>query len=410
MRNPITWIALACLSWLLRYQFSCDAVCTMNKINVANQKELQQLSWQIADTESLLSWLKAQYNEVEKKVEYGSWLIGMYVPMMWGVAYAGRDEKPQTVIEQKVDEVQWAWSWDQWTQAPTKILIHHSATPWSNDYTKVLRWINSAHAKRVHGTQPSNQIRDDFADISYHYVIFPDGHIEQTRRETRIWRGTRENNKDTIHILLIGNFNDENPSDAQYDSLNSKITDIQTRRSIGSIKGHGQNDGEHTACPWDHFDYMRVDQIAKWTPVSQTGNYLWVFKMTSYYSPQANQSHYFYSHTLKRVRTVEEEIKMNCWYKTDKSLERNVEQCKYPANGMELLPDHAWKMVACPGELKLGTKILIEGYGEVTCVDRGSAIGSNRLDFWSWYGDTGLNNIEKGVLWIPKTAKVYLIK
>ena len=35
-------------------------------------------------------------------------------------------------------------------QVPTKIVIHHTATPANNEYKKTLNAINRSHAKRVH--------------------------------------------------------------------------------------------------------------------------------------------------------------------------------------------------------------------------------------------------------------------
>lgn len=297
-----------------------------------------------------------------------------------------------------------------WDQIPTAIILHHSATPQSNDYDKELSAVNKSHAKRVHWLQPSNQLRDDYPDISYHYIIFPDWHIEQTRRETRVWWATQENNDWYIQILLLGDFRYYPPTEEQYKSLNEKIADIQTRWNIWSIRWHWQEEWESTACPWPLFDYLRVDQIKKRTPDKPKIEWdlLGHFRITSYYSPTLDQDRTFFSHKLGRRRTMKEEVEMQCWWNDSLSLEENIQWCKHPANWMEYLPEHAGSHVACPKELPKETKLTIEWYWDVTCVDRWWSIVWKQIDMWQWYWTTGLNNIEKWLLWVPQYANIYI--
>ena len=387
MRNPIVRIATLCLVLLLLYQFSCDEVCHMKKLNSKNIQEMITLSWQIADTQALLSWLKADYKDVAKRVEHWSWLISMYDPKVWWVAYAGRDDDKITTWSTSVE------SWDDiGNQTPNKIVLHHSATLWSNDYNKVLTSANRAHALRVKGNQPSNQLQDQYPEISYHYVIFPDGHIFQARRETRVGRGARENNAWVIHIMLVGDFTKENPTDLQYSQLNKVISEIQTRHAIWSITGHGQNKGEHSSCPGENFDYLRVDQIKKWddhakAQVVNDPNYLWVMSITRYYSCTKNQT--------KRL-----------------SREKNTGQDNYTAcNNRQFLGDvdntqpkywarytnaDAWIAIACPREIPARTKLRIEWYDQiVTCRDVWSAIKNKRLDLYTGIGDRAIDNFHR---------------
>ena len=77
---------------------------------------------------------------------------------------------------------------------------------------------------------------------------------------------------------------------------------------------------------------------------------------------------------------------------------------------MELLPEHAWTHWACSADYKLGTRLMIEWLWVFTCVDRWSAIGSYRIDVWSWYWQEWIDNIEQWKLWVPKYANVYVIE
>ena len=67
--------------------------------------------------------------------------------------------------------------------------------------------------------------------------------------------------------------------------------------------------------------------------------------------------------------------------------------CLHTASGHLLTRDDTWKIVACPPEFKMGTKLHIEDVGDVVCRDRGGAIKKKRLDLWAGIGDEGLDNI-----------------
>jgi 3D (Asp-Asp-Asp) domain-containing protein len=67
--------------------------------------------------------------------------------------------------------------------------------------------------------------------------------------------------------------------------------------------------------------------------------------------------------------------------------------CSKTANEYHLKDEDAGKVAACPPEISFGTKIDLQGFGVITCVDRGSGIQGNRLDIWMGYGDEALGRI-----------------
>ena len=285
--------------------------------------------------------------------------------------------------------IDWSGQISSWYQIPKSIIIHHSATPASNDYDKALTAINRSHAKRVHWLQPSNQLQDKYPDISYHYVIFPDGHIEQTRREIRVGWATRENNDWVIHILLIGDFSKEKPTNEQYKALNDKISDIQTRYSIWSITWHGQEDWEHTTCPWPLFDYLRVDQVKKRTEAAQPTdpNYLGTFHVTKYYSCDPAQTK-----RLSREKNTGQDNYEAC---NKRQFNGDIDNTQ-PKRWARFTNADAWLSVACPPGIKGWTKLRIEWYDPiVTCRDVWSAIKNKRLDLYVGIGDRAIENYTK---------------
>lgn len=87
--------------------------------------------------------------------------------------------------------------------------------------------------------------------------------------------------------------------------------------------------------------------------------------------------------------------------------------CLTTADWHQLIDEDAWRVVACPKEIPLGTKIYIEDYWTVTCHDRWWAIkktgSSYHIDIRAWAGMTWLNNIEQNIVYNPWTRKGYLI-
>lgn len=280
------------------------------------------------------------------------------------------------------------------------IIIHHTATD------------NTLSSDEMLKSMRNHWIVNKWASIvPTHYIIDAQGnHTKVNDINIIVWATLNARaNAEWVHIELVGNFNNHEPTEEQYKKLAQLIERIKEKAPIERVSTHKEHWA--TSCPWEKFDMNRLYQ-PQWIDYNPL-DYDWTrfnYKMTSYYSPQANQSHYFYSHKLWRRRTLEEEIAMNCWYNENLTLEKNIEVCKYPANWMELLNEHIGKVWACSRDIPLWTKLYIDWYWEITCVDRGSAIWSYRLDIWNWYWQQWIDNIEKWRLWIPNVARVKIVK
>lgn len=81
--------------------------------------------------------------------------------------------------------------------------------------------------------------------IGYHYVILIDGTVENGRPE--YWKGAHVagHNDNTIGICLIGT---DRFTDAQIDSLENLVRDIQKRYPDADVSGHYEHDDGKT-CP-----------------------------------------------------------------------------------------------------------------------------------------------------------------
>lgn len=124
---------------------------------------------------------------------------------------------------------------------------------------------------------------------------------------------------------------------------------------------------------------------------------LGTYHLTRYYSPAVWQTKYYKNRSY--------DIMMNCGGTSE-------EWCKYPADWVELINSDVWVALACPSNIKLGTKLRLEfhwGSVEWICRDRGWAIKNKRLDSRCGYGDEWIDNIKNNTNCYTWKAKVYKV-
>ena len=131
------------------------------------------------------------------------------------------------------------------------IILHHSATKdgsYYRDFDSILR----GHLAR------------GYRDIGYHYVI------ERVQGALVVIPGRAEwevgahclgRNADSIGICVVGNFENEDPTEEHYQTVADLCKDIMTRYFIKAIDGH--RDHYPTLCPGRHFDVNRVRDLVK---------------------------------------------------------------------------------------------------------------------------------------------------
>jgi hypothetical protein len=139
------------------------------------------------------------------------------------------------------------------------IVIHHTATR-----TGSVESIHQTHLAR------RDAAGNPWRGIGYHFVIgnghgMADGHIEATFR----WRdqidgahaGDATYNNQGIGICLIGNFEQDPPTEAQLEALAALTRSLSAEYDIPprNIKGHC--DVRSTACPGRYFPMQELTQI-----------------------------------------------------------------------------------------------------------------------------------------------------
>ena len=120
-----------------------------------------------------------------------------------------------------------------------RIIVHHSASPAGK--------FNVYDFARWH-IDPKGYLKSP--RIAYHFCIEPDGTIYQTNKLTSIGWHTINANATGIGIVLNGNFETEQPSEAQKKSLKNLIKYLNDKfKKKLPVYGHREIPGNATACP-----------------------------------------------------------------------------------------------------------------------------------------------------------------
>jgi hypothetical protein len=202
---------------------------------------------------------------------------------------------------------------------PSKIVVHHSVT--DSEESR-----ENAHKNRSDGTSLS----DMGSYIYYHVAVFKDGSYKQYRRLGERPRATRNNN-DGFHIVLQGNFDQEEPTEAQLQTLRTVIKDVRSEYGLLPVFEHGELEGEATSCAGKHFDTSMISKSTDLNPTNygvetapilerapkkedkkkekddETGpaNNLGTFHLSRYYRPIPGQQKY-------AKGSYQADLQMNC--------------------------------------------------------------------------------------------------
>ena len=237
---------------------------------------------------------------------------------------------------------------------------------------------NTADAKELTFDEAEKIYTKQHWNFPYHYLIAKNGERKKFKEIDKNAGSTNNNryNQRAVQIALIGNFNNEEPTEAQYKTLNYLIAEIEKKHWIQIKIWHNEIPWAKTSCPWANFDKQML------IPIEQRSGAVW-FSLSRYYSPEPNQNRYYGG------KTYEQDKEMNCW----------PWDCLVPADWGKLTDKDIYKSIACPKEYPLGTKIYLDWMWVVTCRDRGGAIKDNRLDVRCGAGISALDNRDSCPTW-----------
>lgn len=146
------------------------------------------------------------------------------------------DSKIDDLIEDiDINEIEYEWAEElEYNNKPTQIIYHHSAS-------------TSKSPESIHEYHKSK----GWNGIGYHYYIGKDGEIYNGRPENAQGAHTKGQNKNSIGICLEGNFEDEEVTERQAQSLYEISIYIALKYDIYKIIGH--RDVGQTLCPGKNF-------------------------------------------------------------------------------------------------------------------------------------------------------------
>ena len=137
------------------------------------------------------------------------------------------------------------------------IVIHHAAVV-QNNLSKLIASMNNTHKSRWLHTS-KNWL---WYYIAYHYVIWVDWEIKQTRPDAEYGNHASNAmvNKTSIGILLSGNLDIKEPTEQQMSALVSLVNKLKiTYWDTVLVKYH--KDFANKSCPWIKFPYDLFNKL-----------------------------------------------------------------------------------------------------------------------------------------------------
>jgi len=137
---------------------------------------------------------------------------------------------------------------------PTGIVIHHSDTPSFNSASDFLDTVDRFHASRGWGVYFAGRVYH----IGYHYLVLPDGRVEQARPDWMPGAHTRGHN-DMLGICVVGAFTRDSrgalrrPTAAQMEALRRLTRDLLARYHLPPRRVYLHRDLGRTECPGEGF-------------------------------------------------------------------------------------------------------------------------------------------------------------
>jgi hypothetical protein len=135
-------------------------------------------------------------------------------------------------------------------QKPIAILVHHTGSAMK---------LKTALSAKMRGLQRFSQAREKLADgrvkpgwpdVPYHFYVGADGKIAEGRNITAVGdTNTGYDPTGFIQVVVEGNFEKENVTKAQEESLKQLLSWLKDKYAIKASAISGHNDVAQTACP-----------------------------------------------------------------------------------------------------------------------------------------------------------------
>lgn len=149
---------------------------------------------------------------------------------------------------------------------PKYITIHHAGVLWEAKTTPDLF---------VKNMQTWGQKEKNWPDLPYHFLIAPDGRIFEGRAlEYEPDTNTKYELSGNIGVEMMGNFNQQRPSEAQLQSCVKLVAWLAQELNVApeNIRGHNDAAPGQTDCPGkDFYRYLKDGQFRTWVTQTMQG-------------------------------------------------------------------------------------------------------------------------------------------
>ena len=136
--------------------------------------------------------------------------------------------------------------------AINRITVHHEGwTPvWFDDYQKTAKRIE--HDRHVHVDNRG------WGDIGYHYIIDRAGRVWEGRSLHYQGAHVADNNEHNIGVVCLGNFDKQQPSRQQLQSLIDTLRALRQQHNVPVHRIHTHQELNPTRCPGAHLQPRMV--------------------------------------------------------------------------------------------------------------------------------------------------------
>lgn len=144
---------------------------------------------------------------------------------------------------------------------PQQITIHHTAVKQAPTRTLADKLKGLQKFSIEHSQLASGKVKEPWADIPYHFYIAADGAIGEGRPLQYVGDSNTPYDP-TGHALIVleGNFENEEITETQYQSLQKLVISIARQYRIAPDKISGHKDHAETACPGTNL-YALIPQL-----------------------------------------------------------------------------------------------------------------------------------------------------
>ncbi len=174
-----------------------------------------------------------------------------------GLKTMGQALAPSSLVHPRSDWGARAPACSSGSHSPSKITVHHTATPLPDSVspTSRLRQIQNYHIDSR-----------GWCDIGYHFLVDWNGELWQGRNETVIGAHVANHNTNNVGISFMGTYNSISPTSAQLDNVGTLMGWLHDRYGIPLsrtyIKGHREYRGNSPGdCPGDRVYSALQDMI-----------------------------------------------------------------------------------------------------------------------------------------------------